>query len=116
MTENEHVNLGAYHTLEIEQQRAFTIYKHSWDALDLERIQQACDPAASADLAAVLITACPNCVCVDDGCQTRLQASVLCCPALSWSSDALMSNTFDMHSLGNRLLACCDRSASSGRQ
>ena len=64
MTENEHVKLGAYHTLEIEQQRPFTIYKQSWDALDLERVQQACDPAASADLAAVLITvrACLSCM------------------------------------------------------
>ena len=56
MTENEHVKLGAYHTLEIEQQRPFTLYKQAWDMLDLERIRQACDPAASADLAAVLIT------------------------------------------------------------
>ncbi|KAL3136892.1 hypothetical protein ABBQ32_006501 [Trebouxia sp. C0010 RCD-2024] len=55
-TENEHVKLGAYHTLEIEQQRPFTLYKQAWDLLDLERIKQACDPAASADLAAVLIT------------------------------------------------------------
>ena len=59
MTENEHVKLGAYHTLEIELQRPFTLYKQAWDLLDLERIRQACDPAASADLAAVLITVRP---------------------------------------------------------
>ena len=56
MTENEHVKMGAYHTLEIELQRPFSLYKQAWDLLDLERIKQACDPAASADLAAVLIT------------------------------------------------------------
>ena len=56
VAENEHVKLGAYHTLEIEQQRAFTLAKHEWDRLDLDRIRQACNPAASADLAAVLIT------------------------------------------------------------
>ena len=50
------MKLGAYHTLEIELQRPFSLYKHAWDLLDLERIKQACDPAASADLAAVLIT------------------------------------------------------------
>ena len=54
--ENEHVKLGAYHTLELEPHRAFTLEKPCWDALDVERIKQACDPAASADLAAVLIT------------------------------------------------------------
>ena len=47
---------GAYHTLEIEPQRPFEVTKQSWDALDLDRLKQACDPAASADLAAVLIT------------------------------------------------------------
>lgn len=59
MTENEHVKLGAYHTLEIELQRPFTLYKQAWDLLDLERIRQACDPAASADLAAVLVMVRP---------------------------------------------------------
>ena len=56
LTENEHVKLGAYHTLEVEMHRPFQIYKTLWDALDLARIREACDPAASADLAAVLIT------------------------------------------------------------
>lgn len=50
------MKLGAYHTLELEPQRSFTLEKAVWDALDIERIKQACDPAASADLAAVLIT------------------------------------------------------------
>lgn len=54
--DTEYVKAGAYHTLEIEPQRAFEIHKFSWDVLDLDRLQQACDPAASADLAAVLIT------------------------------------------------------------
>jgi hypothetical protein len=56
LTENEHVKLGAYHTIELEQQRPFTIEKTSWDAVDIERIRQACDVKLSADLAAVLIT------------------------------------------------------------
>ena len=56
LAENEHVKLGAYHTLELEPQRAFTLEKPCWDALDIARVRQACDPAASADLAAVLIT------------------------------------------------------------
>ena len=47
---------GAYHTLEIEPQRPFEVIKATWDVLDIDRLKQACDPAASADLAAVLIT------------------------------------------------------------
>ena len=34
-----------------------------WDALDIERIKTACDPGASADLAAVLITVCRSELC-----------------------------------------------------
>jgi protein pelota len=49
------VKLGAYHSLELEQQRAFTVHKVCWDVLDIERIKQATDPKLSADLAAVLI-------------------------------------------------------------
>ena len=55
LTETEHVKLGAYHTVELEPQRPFTLEKQAWDAIDIERIRQATDPALSADLAAVLI-------------------------------------------------------------
>jgi protein pelota len=55
LTESEWVKLGAYHSLELEQQRAFTVHKAAWDALDVERIKTATDPKLSADLAAVLI-------------------------------------------------------------
>ncbi len=55
LAESEHVKLGAYHTLELEPQRAFTLEKDAWDALDAERLRQAADPAASADLAVLLV-------------------------------------------------------------
>ena len=66
LTETEHVKLGAYHTVELEPQRPFTLQKQAWDGLDIERIRQATDPALSADLAAVLITVsitCPAMAC-----------------------------------------------------
>lgn len=59
MTESEHVKLGAYHTIELELQRAFQLVKAEWDSIDSERIRTACDPAASADLAVLLITVSP---------------------------------------------------------
>lgn len=55
-TECEHVKLGAHHTLELEPQRPFTLWKSKWDGLDVDRIATACNPQASADLAALLIT------------------------------------------------------------
>eukprot|EP00262_Sarcandra_glabra_P004307 TRINITY_DN1525_c0_g3_i1.p1 TRINITY_DN1525_c0_g3~~TRINITY_DN1525_c0_g3_i1.p1 ORF type:complete len:379 (-),score=71.43 TRINITY_DN1525_c0_g3_i1:218-1354(-) len=53
--ENEYVKIGQFHTLEIEQQRPFVLRKDKWDSLALDVLQQACDPAASADLAVVLM-------------------------------------------------------------
>lgn len=54
-TENEHVKIGAYHTLEVTPSRALTISKEVWDVVHLEVIEAACNPTASADLAVVLI-------------------------------------------------------------
>ncbi|KAM7459379.1 hypothetical protein LguiA_036373 [Lonicera macranthoides] len=53
--ENEHVKIGAFHTLEIELHRPFVLRKDVWDSLALDVIRQASDPTASADLAVVLM-------------------------------------------------------------
>ncbi|XP_031402268.1 protein PELOTA 1 isoform X3 [Punica granatum] len=53
--ENEHVKIGAFHTLEIELQRPFVLRKGVWDSLALDVLHQASDPGASADLAVVLM-------------------------------------------------------------
>lgn len=53
--ENEHVKIGAFHTLEIDLKRAFVLRKDVWDSLALDVLKQASDPAASADLAVVLM-------------------------------------------------------------
>ncbi|KAI5055666.1 hypothetical protein GOP47_0029187 [Adiantum capillus-veneris] len=53
--ENEHVKLGAYHTLEIDQQRPFTLAKDCWDSIAIDTLKVACDPAATAEVAALMI-------------------------------------------------------------
>ncbi|XP_077212036.1 eukaryotic release factor 1 (eRF1) family protein isoform X2 [Tasmannia lanceolata] len=53
--ENEHVKIGQFHTLEIELQRPFVLRKVVWDSWALDMLKQACEPAASADLAVVLM-------------------------------------------------------------
>uniref|UniRef100_A0A803PYX6 Protein pelota homolog n=1 Tax=Cannabis sativa TaxID=3483 RepID=A0A803PYX6_CANSA len=53
--ENEHVKIGAFHTLELELNRPFVLRKDNWDSLALHVLQQASDPTASADLAVVLM-------------------------------------------------------------
>lgn len=53
--ENEHVKIGAFHTLELELQRPFVLRKVIWDSLALDVLSQASDPGASSDLAVVLM-------------------------------------------------------------
>ncbi|CAH2086260.1 unnamed protein product [Euphydryas editha] len=55
IVENQYVKMGAYHTLDLELNRKFTLHKPLWDSVALERVEMACDPAASADVAAVVM-------------------------------------------------------------
>lgn len=55
VVENEHVKIGAFHTLEIDVQRPFVLRKDVWDSMALDTIKLACDPGASADLAVILM-------------------------------------------------------------
>lgn len=35
--------MGAYHTLDLELNRKFALYKDEWDSVALDRIETACD-------------------------------------------------------------------------
>lgn len=47
--------MGAYHTLDLELNRKFTLKKSLWDSIALERVDMACDVTQNADLAAVIM-------------------------------------------------------------
>ncbi|CAF3151468.1 unnamed protein product [Rotaria sp. Silwood2] len=53
--ENEFVKKGSYHTLDLELHNAFTLQKHEWDSIALDRVEMACNPAHQADVAAVVM-------------------------------------------------------------
>ncbi|XP_015604532.1 protein pelota [Cephus cinctus] len=53
--ENKYVKMGAYHTLDVEQNRKFILVKPKWDTIALERVDMACDVSQSADVAAVVM-------------------------------------------------------------
>lgn len=36
--------MGAYHTLDLEINRKFTLIKQEWDTISMERVDMACDP------------------------------------------------------------------------
>lgn len=52
---SESVKLGAHHTLELELNRAFTVEKDEWDSVALARVEEACDPSKSAEVAALVM-------------------------------------------------------------
>ncbi|KAF2355782.1 Translation release factor pelota, partial [Trinorchestia longiramus] len=51
--ESEFIKMGGYHTLDVEPNRKFSIYKNEWDSITIERIENACDPTKQAELAAI---------------------------------------------------------------
>ncbi|CAD5219581.1 unnamed protein product [Bursaphelenchus xylophilus] len=53
--ENEHVRMGAYHTLDLELQKRFTLAKEEWDSIDLERLELCADISHAADVGAVVM-------------------------------------------------------------
>lgn len=53
--ENEHVKLGQYHTIAVDINQKIRIDKEAWDTIHLDRIKEAADPCAKADVAAVVM-------------------------------------------------------------
>lgn len=74
--ENAYVKLGAHHTIELEPQRPFTLAKARWDSVVLERVEQACEPARGADVAAVVLHAGLAHVCLVTPSMTLARAKV----------------------------------------
>ncbi|KAJ1126107.1 hypothetical protein NDU88_004516 [Pleurodeles waltl] len=74
--ENDYVKMGAYHTIELELNRKFTLAKKQWDSVVLERIEQACDPAFGADVAAVVMQEGLANICLVTPSMTLLRAKV----------------------------------------
>lgn len=48
------MKMGSYHTIDLELNRPFTIFKQEWDSISLERVEEACDITKQADVAAVV--------------------------------------------------------------
>lgn len=74
--ENPHVKMGAYHTIDLELNRKFTLHKRLWDSIHLDRIELACDPSRSADLAAIIMQEGLAHVCLVTSCMTIVRAKI----------------------------------------
>lgn len=53
--ESKVVKMGAFHTLTLEMGRNLTIEKECWDQIYLDRIEEACNPEKTAEVAAIVM-------------------------------------------------------------
>ncbi|KAG0767113.1 hypothetical protein G6F57_002568 [Rhizopus arrhizus] len=53
-SESPYVKMGSYHTIDLELNRNFTLFKSEWDIIALERVDDACDITKQADVAAIV--------------------------------------------------------------
>lgn len=68
--------MGAYHTIDLELNRKFTLQKPYWDSIHLDRIELACDPAKHADIAAVVMQEGLAHVCLVTSSMTIVRAKI----------------------------------------
>lgn len=68
--------MGAYHTLDLELNRKFTITKQCWDTIHIERVEMACDPTQHADVAAVVMQEGLAHVCLVTASMTIIRAKI----------------------------------------
>jgi len=74
--ENQHVKMGAYHTIDLELHKKFILKKSEWDSVHLERIELATDPGRSADVAALIMAEGVAQVCLVTSCMTVTRAKI----------------------------------------
>ncbi|XP_044754423.1 protein pelota [Coccinella septempunctata] len=74
--ENQFVKMNAYHTLELEMNRKFSLRKAEWDSISLERVDIACDPTKSADVAAVIMQEGIAHICLITSSMTLVRAKI----------------------------------------
>ncbi len=53
--QNEFIQMGQYHTLEIELNRPFSIGKSIWDPMNLELLRTIANPMKTAEVAALVM-------------------------------------------------------------
>jgi protein pelota len=54
-SENKYMQLGQHHTMDIDLHVSFSIYKRKWDELHHERLDMACNPDVTCEVAAIVM-------------------------------------------------------------
>eukprot|EP01111_Echinosteliopsis_oligospora_P009696 TRINITY_DN2887_c0_g1_i1.p1 TRINITY_DN2887_c0_g1~~TRINITY_DN2887_c0_g1_i1.p1 ORF type:complete len:265 (+),score=76.87 TRINITY_DN2887_c0_g1_i1:287-1081(+) len=78
VSENQHIKMGAYHTIDLALNKNFTVAKHEWDSVALTRLDEATNIEKNADAAAVVMNEGLAHVCLITGSMTILRARIEC--------------------------------------
>lgn len=62
--------------MDLELNRKFSVSKQEWDIIALERIDMACDPTQSADVAAIVMQEGMAHVCLINSCMTLVRSKI----------------------------------------
>lgn len=76
MTANPTMKIGQYHTFTLEEKSKLTLRKEEWDAMHLERLENASDVATKAEIAAVLLDEGVANICLVSGSMTVIRANI----------------------------------------
>eukprot|EP00731_Ephydatia_muelleri_P023467 Em0015g1050a len=68
--------MGAYHTIDLQLNQKFTLIKDFWDCIALDRLEMACDPTRTADVAAIVMHEGLAHVCVVTSSMTLTRARI----------------------------------------
>jgi len=89
--------MGAYHTLDLELQRNFTIQKTCWDTVVLDRLDDACDPVKQAEVAAIVMQSGLANICLLTGSMTLVRQRIDVSPCVRGSDP--LAGTQPLHAL-----------------
>ena len=100
LTTSDAIKQGAHHTLELELGKTFTIHKDVWDSVALDRLDLACNPERSADVAALVLSEGVGNLCLISDTMTvvkaRLAAPIPHKKISSAQHDAALLRFFDL--------------------
>lgn len=76
ISENVFLKMGAYHTLDLQINANFVLFKPHWDSIALERVEEATNPEKNADAAAVIMNEGLAHICLITGSMTIPRAKI----------------------------------------
>ncbi|KAK4337046.1 hypothetical protein RND71_044122 [Anisodus tanguticus] len=76
IVENDYVKIGQYHSIDIDLNSKFTLWKFIWDSVSLETLENACDPSKKTDLIGLIMQQGLAYLCLINNTMTTVKAKI----------------------------------------